>query len=326
MISVIVPIYNVAPYLNRCLDSLRNQSYKNFEVIMVNDGSTDESGEIAKTYSKIAPQFVYIYQENKGQGAARNTGIRAAKGDYLAFVDSDDFVHKDYLKRLHEMMLSNGADISMCSVQRVWDNGRRTTNAITNDGTRVIEDVSNYLVKGSFSVWNKLYKKNLFDGLTFPERMKFEDFALLPRVIERAHKLVSSQDILYYYFWRSGSTTNAVKIQRDILKAQYILEDDSFSQRNPFAIKIFFIRQVMGTFLWSLMQANGNKEEVVSVMNRALARYPDLNEYMKDEFIGRKKSLWGKLLIKGHYKSACIYCRLYENSMSFARRIQNKIK
>ena len=77
-------------------------------------------------------------------------------------------------------------------------------------------------------------------------------------------------------------------MQRDILKAQYILEDDSFSQRNPFAIKIFFIRQVMGTFLWSLMQANGNEEEVVSVMNRALARYPDLNEYMKDEFIGRK--------------------------------------
>ena len=324
MISIIIPIYNVENYLRNCLESIQNQKFQDFEVIMVDDGSKDASAIIAKEYEKRNPtKYRYFFQTNKGQGAARNSGITHAKGDYLAFIDADDYIHDDFLKVLYDNLLKYDADISICGVYRFWDNGALSSNLITNDGERVVDDIHSYLQFGSFSVWNKIYKRALFEGLSFPENMKFEDFALMPRIIERSKRLISTERKLYYYRWNPTSTTNSVSIQPDILKAQYILENDAFSERNPDLITIFFVRQVMGTYLWSLQLTGEGIIETKSIVYDALQKYPNIKNYMNDKYIGQYKSMWGELLLNKHFALASIYCRTYEYLRNIVRKIKN---
>lgn len=125
MISIIVPIYNVERYIRKCLDSIANQTYKDFEVLMINDGSTDRSAEIAETYLHDN-RFQLINKSNGGQGQARNIGLEKAKGEYVCFIDSDDFIASEYLEILYGLLKNNSADIAQCGVNRVWENNDRT--------------------------------------------------------------------------------------------------------------------------------------------------------------------------------------------------------
>lgn len=324
MISVIVPIYNVENYIGRCLDSIQNQSYIDFEVLMVDDGSTDSSSCIAKRYAADDSRFIYIYQENSGQGGARNHGIRESHGDYICFVDSDDYIHQQYLELLHDSICS-GADISSCGVERVYENGKKKDYKITNQSKSTeITDIRKYLLSASFSVCNKLFRKELFEGLEFPSNIKFEDFALMPMVYERATKIISIENKLYYYYYRENSTTTGTKINPDILKAQRILEDSPFGQRNPDITKMYFVRQVMGTLLWAMCQSQKYRPQVMTIMDCGLAKYPDLKNYMADECIGTGKHLWGLLLVYKRYKLAFAYPKLYESLKSFVKSLINR--
>ena len=163
MITIVVPIFNVEKYLQRCLKSIQSQTYTDFEVMMVDDGSTDGSSDIAHHYSTIDKRFRYVYQTNNGQGSARNRGIRMANGDFLCFVDSGDFVHSQYLELLYKAAQENDAQIASCGVERVFEDGRIVDYKITNQsGTSVIKDIEKYLLTASFSVCNKIFRKDLF--------------------------------------------------------------------------------------------------------------------------------------------------------------------
>ena len=322
MISVIVPIYNVEAYLERCIKSLQDQTYSDFEVIMVDDGSTDQSVETAKHYINSDKRFKYFYQSNAGQGSARNTGIRNASGDYYCFVDSDDYVHPQYLENLFRAIDETNSDISVCGVERVFDGGGKVDYKITNqDGASIITDIRKYLLFASFSVCNKLFKKELFEGLSFPERMKFEDFALMPQVYARASKIVSIKDKLYYYYYRQNSTTTGIKINEDILKAQHILENCDFGVCHKDVVEIYFVRQVMGTLLWAMSQHWSYRQKVLGIVQEGLVKYPNLSNYISDKYIGTHKSLWGKLLLEGHYFLSHIYSSTYEIIRFCGRKI-----
>lgn len=287
MLTIVVPIFNVEEYLQRCLKSIQSQTYTDFEVIMVDDGSTDGSSEIARNYSTKDKRFRYVYQQNNGQGSARNRGIRMANGDFLCFVDSDDFVHNQYLELLYKTAQENGAQIASCGVERVFEDGRIVDYKITNQsGTSVIKDIEKYLLTASFSVCNKIFRKELFDNLEFPEQMKFEDFALMPRVYERAKCIASITDKLYYYSYRPNSTTTGTKINLDILKAQKILEDSDFGQRHPELTKIYCIRQVFGTLLWAMTQETKYQDDIKRISQDAKRRYPDINKFICNQYIG----------------------------------------
>ena len=287
MLTIVVPIFNVEEYLQRCLKSIQSQTYTDFEVIMVDDGSTDGSSEIARNYSTKDKRFRYVYQQNNGQGSARNRGIRMANGDFLCFVDSDDFVHNQYLELLYKTAQENGAQIASYGVERVFEDGRIVDYKITNQsGTSVIKDIEKYLLTASFSVCNKIFRKELFDNLEFPEQMKFEDFALMPRVYERAKCIASITDKLYYYSYRPNSTTTGTKINLDILKAQKILEDSDFGQRHPELTKIYCIRQVFGTLLWAMTQETKYQDDIKRISQDAKRRYPDINKFICNQYIG----------------------------------------
>lgn len=163
-ISVVVPVYNVENYLGSCLDSVLNQDFESFEIVVVNDGSTDGSLEIAKTYEARYPEKVrLISQENKGLGGARNTGIDNAKGEYIVFVDSDDTIKHDMLSSLYNEMTSSNADIAIFGIEYVDENGKAFSRTEDFDEERLVFTLPERpLMLAVSSACNKMFKLSLF--------------------------------------------------------------------------------------------------------------------------------------------------------------------
>lgn len=321
MISVIVPIYNVERYLQKCLDSIANQTYADFEVILVNDGSTDRSAEIAETYLRDN-RFKLINKSNGGQGQARNVGLEKAKGEYVCFIDSDDFIAPEYLGKLYELLINNKADIAQCGVSRVWDNNDKShAYNYTGLNNAVYTDIKKYIEESSFVMCNKLYRIELFKGLRFPEGIKFEDFALAPQIYERASIIVSTKELLYNYLWRSDSTTTAKKIQPDILKAQDILEKSEFGKHNQDMLQKFYLRQVVCSLLWEMFADKQYINQACKIIENGIKRYPHLRDNVKDSKVSKVKLLWAKILLNNHYKLAKVYARTYSWLYAIIRTI-----
>jgi glycosyltransferase involved in cell wall biosynthesis len=200
----------VEKYLECCLESIKNQTYTNFEVIMVNDGSTDSSGKICKKYSDIDSRFKLINQQNFGLSTARNNGIKKAVAELLTFVDSDDWVEDDFLMSLYTDMYTNRSDISMCNfmiddkhVEFAW------TDKVYSGKTDILKAYSNSRnVQIVNRVMNKLYKKSVVDKLFFPEGKVYEDIYWTPLVLERCCRLSRISNPLYHYRLRENSLTH----------------------------------------------------------------------------------------------------------------------
>lgn len=280
-ISIIIPVYNVEKYLDECLRSIQNQTYQNFEALIVDDGSTDESASIARSYACADNRFVLYCKTNGGQGSARNYGLDRATGEYVAFCDGDDFLHPDYLEKLMDSLVQYDADISMCNVLRVWDDGTKIVNKVGNHPKRLIEDTSRYLAQAHFSLWDKLYKIRLFDGIRFPDKIKYEDFATTPRVLARAKKIICIEDILYFYRWRAGSTTNDNSAYHDILAAQQILERSELMQTNPEVLQVYFVRMVLESLTKKLVLSRDNWGKIDTYMACGKNMYPEMMDSIR---------------------------------------------
>lgn len=230
LVSIIVPIYNVAPYLKRCLDSLKNQTYSNLDIILVNDGSKDESEEIAKEYLDDS-RFRLFTKENGGLSDARNYGMKYILGSYICFIDSDDYVEKNYVEVLLKNLKENDSDISICNFyydfngsleRRDRRDGIYTFNNI--DSIKEIYKFDSYGV----GVWNKLFKKELFDGILFPYGKVSEDYYIMYKVFYKTTKVVYDTIPLYHYIQRQNSITKNKKIKFDTLESS--LEFIEFSK------------------------------------------------------------------------------------------------
>lgn len=214
LISVIVPIYNSERYLNECLSSLEHQSYKNLEIILVNDGSKDKSSAICKSFCKKDSRFHLIEQDNKGLGMARNTGINNAHGKFFCFVDSDDYVHKLYVEILYENLMETCADISMCSYVK-FHNKQNPVAKTENrhfeiSKHQMIMDIStsgpNNRSESIVLACNKLIKSEMFNDLRFPNKVHEDEF-MIAEYIVRANKIVWSDAELYFYRQHPSSIT-----------------------------------------------------------------------------------------------------------------------
>lgn len=209
MISVIVPIYKVEPYLKRCLDSLLAQTYTKFELILVEDGSPDRCGEICEDYARRDPRIRVIHKRNGGLSDARNAGLAAAAGEYIAFVDSDDWVSPDYLRVLLEVLETSGSEICECEMRRTA--GEEDEEYCVPDASPEIygtEEALKELICDSVfhqHVWNKLYKKCCLENVLFPVGKMNEDEFWTYRVFGNADRIAKTNQVLYYYFQRGGS-------------------------------------------------------------------------------------------------------------------------
>lgn len=212
-ISIIVPVYNVESYLVRCIDSILNQSFRNFELILVNDGSTDDSLNICKKYLNIDKRIKLISQANKGLSAARNTGLKYASGDYICFVDSDDFVEKDYLLLLLKSIEKYNSDISMCEYYLTNDKGKQYSVEKFNEPQNIItlsgKEVFSYFYKDNYVpnvvAWNKIYKKRLFDSVKYDEGYYYEDELIALPLFYEVRKVSLVRTPLYNYVQRQNS-------------------------------------------------------------------------------------------------------------------------
>lgn len=205
-ISIIVPIYNVEPYLHRCVDSLLRQTYKDFELILVDDGSPDNCGRICDEHVTADSRVRVVHKPNGGLSDARNAGLAIAQGEYIAFVDSDDWVAKDYLERLLAALLETGADICECDVFRT--SGEEPSAEHGNPAVYETSEALKQLIHdGSFHqhVWNKLYRRDVIADILFPKGKTNEDEFWTYQVFGNAKKVVKIQDVLYFYFQRPGS-------------------------------------------------------------------------------------------------------------------------
>ena len=215
MISVIVPIHNVESYLPQCLESLNAQTFSDVEFVLVDDGSTDKSGEIADSYSGC--RFRVFHTTNCGLSAARNYGLEKARGEWLMFVDGDDYVAPEFCEKPIKAALSSGADLLIFRAFSVRNGKVKKLNwggVTPPTGIISVEDAMKY---GECTAWNKLYRRELFEGIEYPEGMAHEDLAVTHKVILKAKRIVMLPDFLYYYVHRSGSisNTNNAKSKKD---------------------------------------------------------------------------------------------------------------
>jgi len=208
VISIIVPIYNTRAYLEQCIESVLNQTYKDFELILIDDGSTDDSLAICNKYKANDSRIKVYSKDNGGQGSARNLGLDVAQGDYITFVDSDDWVLPQLLQVLYDNLILNQADISCCGVYSNEDGSDKK-----NDSTLVIENnieaISSFVRnKGciNHSPVAKLFKKETFSGVRFIELRGFEDAGTMYKPFVNANKVVAQNVSLYYYYQRADST------------------------------------------------------------------------------------------------------------------------
>ena len=210
-VSVVVPVYNVAEYLEKCVDSLMAQTYKNIEIILVDDGATDHSGRICDEYRSKDERIKVIHKENGGLSSARNEGIEAATGEYIAFVDSDDFVAENYIEKLLAACVENGCKVSACAYYEYYS--QDDMRFVGGEGSAVksredaVKDI--FTMKNEICVvaWNKLYAKELFadNKIRYPEGKIHEDVFTTYKFCAAADKVAYINEPLYFYVQRAGS-------------------------------------------------------------------------------------------------------------------------
>lgn len=218
-ISIVVPIYNVEKYLKKCVESILNQTYKNFELILVDDGSPDRCGEICEDFAKKDLRIRVIHKENGGLSSARNAGIDVAKGEYIGFVDSDDYIEPFMYEKLVNAVVKDNCLLSVCSVKYVFEDGSAVTKENSEesqvfDFNRAILEMNTYRLF-DMGAWSKLYHRDLFKEIRFPVGKLSEDFYIMYKIFDIAQRVSYVADPCYNYLQRTNSISRNTKINHD---------------------------------------------------------------------------------------------------------------
>ena len=224
LVSIIVPIYNVENYLNKCVESIVGQTYTNIEIILVDDGSKDNCPKICDMLAKKDNRIKVIHKENGGLSDARNSGLDICKGEYIVFVDSDDYIEKNMVELLHNNIEKNKSDISICDFY-ITSNEKDNLNTYAKQEFSILgKEKYNYLYneysKATIVAWNKMYKRFIFDEIRYPKGRLHEDEFVICDILSRANSISYIMKPLYHYVQRENSIMGKVSINRfDIIDA-----------------------------------------------------------------------------------------------------------
>lgn len=233
LISIIVPVYNSDKFLQRCLNSIVNQTFSDFELILIDDGSTDNSSEICDEYKSKDNRIIVCHQKNQGSAVARNKAIAMAKGEYLAFVDSDDYIHPRYLEILSSIAKQRDADIVVCSFAKGLEesfewNSYETFNPDSYSEYKgdvfLREFEKNKSIK-IWVLWDKLFRRECFNGIKMPAGRVYQDNAVVYKMLYTADKVIDTDFILYYYYSNENSTTSKNKFKLSRLDWLLVLDE-----------------------------------------------------------------------------------------------------
>lgn len=278
-VSVILPVYNVEDYLEQCLDSLVNQTYKNTEIVVVNDGSPDNSQKIIDKYSKKYKNIISIKKENGGVSSARNLGIEKSTGEYIMFVDGDDYVSHDIIEKLVECIKKEKCDVACADIIKFFDSEKtiyyKTLPEYSSDNKK------NYII-GDSGPCAKLFKKELFNELEF-RKLAYEDLDIIPTLATIANKIGYIKEGLYFYRQVEGSATRLTKYNESMLDIFTVLDNvyDKLNKYYPEEVEYIFISHLLRTTTLRMIDFKKTKEQLNKIV-----------DIMKDKFKGWKKNVY----------------------------------
>ena len=275
LISVIIPVYKVEKYLEKCIESIIKQTYTNLQIILVDDGSPDNCGKICDEYAKKDSRIEVIHKINGGLSDARNVGINRANGRYIGFVDSDDYIKEDMYEKLINLIKEYNADVSICNLYDVIDGKeyvRNKDNGI-HEYSR-IDILKEILLDKNIQsyAWNKLYKKELFDEIKYPIGKKYEDIGTTFYLFEKCNKIVVTSEPEYYYLKRADSLVNNVTESTILDYTEIIIQRYLYIKQN-----IEELRKYNNYYLTkTLITANNDIKTLKNVSEKMKERYNEL--------------------------------------------------
>lgn len=293
LVSVIIPVHNTACYLHKCVESVRNQSLKEIEIILVENMSTDNSAEICDDYAKSDSRIKVLHLPVAGLCIARNAGIDVATAPYIGFVDSDDYIGSDMFKDLYEAMVNNKADLTFCNYCYEYEDGRVELLAPNsgNNITCVREELLQDLMweKKSCAVWIRLFKRELFVSLRFPDGFVYEDRRNMHRWIMMCNKIVWVDKTYYYYVERTNSICHTISpenryhyILSCFIRLDFIHEQTLFSGKELIDVQTVILRNVLLQFKQALQRVRPKKFR--KELDEIRKGFKHLLTYPKEEF------------------------------------------
>ena len=297
LISIIVPVYKVEKYLSKCLDSIVCQTYKKIEIILVDDGSPDNSGNICEEYAAKDNRIKVIHKENGGLSDARNAGLKIATGEYIGFVDSDDYIEEDMFETMYKLIKMYDADISIVSYKE-WKNGRvlNDMNSEELDLYNKVEAIRELLIDSKIQsyMWNKLFKRQLFENTEFPLGKNFEDIATTLKLFEICEKIVRVETAKYNYIRRDDSIigNRSYKTYNDYLDVildKYLYLFNKYPEIEEYNAYNFIINMIwVYTIIvyYDIRDLYGKYEEYYKILKKLVIKYDytvqkELDDYNK---------------------------------------------
>lgn len=264
LVSVIVPVYNIEDYIDRCLDSIVNQTYKNIEIMLIDDGSSDSSSKKCKEWEKKDKRIRFFHKENGGLSDARNFAIDRMNGEYVTFIDGDDFVANDFVETMLYLIQKNNSDISVCINTLYYEDGtlkhvypnHNGNNTITKNNFEMLEEML-YQKKFDTTACIKMFKSNLFDDIRFPNGKLYEDLDTVYKVFLKSKKISYINKEMYYYFQRSSSIVG-----------------------KPFNKKDMYIIDAINNMLETIIQVDNENNLNNNLVNACISKLLSVNFYI----------------------------------------------
>lgn len=296
-VSVIIPVYNVEMYLDRCITSVINQTYTELEIVLVDDGSADGSLKICEYYAKTDERIVVIHQENKGLSAARNKGIACCGGEFVTFLDSDDFLRADMIEKLFQDIQMYHADMSVCECERGGNDffssefgTKENVSIVCYSGREIFENLFNNHKEMTIISCAKLYNKEIFCGYSFPLGVIHEDEYVIHHVLGKCNRVVYHFEKMYYHFLRYNSITQSDFSMRrlDVLAAfedRFAFFEKMGDRELSLACKVDYMKRVQFLYYSILKYFPENKSKAYEIKKRYQEIYNECKEFIS---IGRK--------------------------------------
>lgn len=321
LISVIIPVYKVEKYIKKCVDSIINQTYKNLEIILIDDGSPDNCGKICDEYAKLDERIKVVHKKNGGQAEARNIGLDIANGKYIGFVDSDDYIENNMFEILYRNLIEYDADISITNtieIKKIQVAIEKYNDIEIYDKTNIMRmllnnHITNYL-------YNKLYKKELWKDIRMPTGRILEDMDVMYRILECANKVVCTNRSAYYYLIRDDSSISKINIKvTNDLKEAVNKRYKYLKEKMPELLDILIPLR-----LYNIMQYHDNLAVCKEYDIYNSEEYDEEYSFYKEYFKRYKKEIYKGKIIR---KKLEMYL-LYRNKTIFYYYciIKNKIK
>lgn len=300
-VSIIIPAYNIAPYLERCLESVRCQTFKNLQIIIIDDGSTDQTGMIADSFAERDKRFHVIHKENRGVSAARKTGLEKAEGDYIGFVDGDDYIEPEMYEKLVELAVEYSADIAHCGYQMVFpdrvDLYHGTGELRIQDSHTAVKD----LLEGTMvepGLVNKLYRHDLFKGIEYDSEIVInEDLLLNFLLFHRVYRSVFLDEPLYHYMVRKNSASTSKWNEHKVMDPVRVLEKMRREEKNQELRALINNRYIYQLVRVIIFRSNDNKTLLRKLRQIARDKLAAEYETLDRSRISKKNYWMGKIAL-----------------------------